>query len=107
MASIRKVAQDVLEEARDGIAWIALYRVGRGWEAACFWPDIDRDGMLQFDDENDIEQIKEILAVDQMAIFVNGWYTNLGDIDHMSRESLANALRWQYHTASSMLRDAI
>ena len=43
MASLRTTAQQVIEEARDGIAWIALYKKGRGWEAACFWPDINKN----------------------------------------------------------------
>ena len=38
MANLRTTAQQVLEEARDGIAWIALYKEGRGWRASCFWP---------------------------------------------------------------------
>lgn len=41
MASIRQIAQDVLYEAQDGIAWIALYKKGRSWNAECFWGLLD------------------------------------------------------------------
>lgn len=33
MATLRTTAQQIIEEARDGIAWIALYKEGRGYLA--------------------------------------------------------------------------
>lgn len=104
MANLRTTAQKVLEDARDGIAWIALYKEGRGWGAVCFWPDLDRNGKFTFD-EDDAKEIKGILATDPNAIFVNGYYTNLGFIEDMTRESLAAALRWQYDEQYSRLAD--
>ena len=41
------------------------------------------------------------------AIFVNGYYTNLGSTLEMTRESLTNALRWQYENQFNLLREAI
>lgn len=106
MASLRMTAQQVLEEARDGIAWIALYKEGRGWGAACFWPDIDRNGEFKFDPD-DAQELKAILAKDPDAIFVNGYYTNLGPIDEMTRESLSDGLRWQYEEHFNQLAEAV
>ena len=106
MASLRNTAQRVLEEARDGIAWIALYKEGRGWGAGCFWPDLDRNGEFQFD-EDDIQELKEILTIDPNAIFVNGYYSNLGPLYEMTREILASALRWQYENQYNQLADAM
>lgn len=106
MANLRTTAQKVLEEARDGIAWIAFFRKGRGWDAECFWPDIDRDGVFQFDGD-DAGEIKDILDTDRNAIFVNGYYTNLGPLDDMTRESLTAGLRWQYEGQFSRLADAV
>lgn len=106
MASLRTTAQQVLEDARDGIAWIALYKEGRGWRANCFWPDLDRDSKFTFDPD-DIQELKTILAIDPDAIFVNGYYTNLGPIDEMTRETLTSALRWQYEEQYSRLADAM
>lgn len=106
MASLRAVAQTVLEEARDGIAWIALYRVGRGWKAACFWPDRGRDGTFTFDGD-DAAELRDILATDPNAIFVNGYDTNLGPIEGMTRETLTHALRWQYDGQYCRLADDV
>lgn len=106
MADLRTTAQQVLEEARDGIAWIALYKEGRGWKAACFWPDIDRGGEFTFEPD-DIQELKAILTTDPDAIFVNGYYTNLGSIEEMTRESLTSALRWQYEEHFNKLAEAV
>lgn len=99
MASIRQTAQDVIYEARDGIAWIALYKEGRGWGAQCFWAEFDETtGTYDFDDEDAAEQLRAILAIDENAIFVNPYYNNLGPTgeEGMTRDTLAKALRWQY-----------
>ena len=106
MASIRNTAQGIIEEAREGIAWIAFFKKGRGWDASCFWPDIDKGGRFEFE-KDDIKEIKSILSTDRNAIFVNGYYTNLGDLDAMTRDSLASALRWQYDMGYNQLADAV
>lgn len=106
MASLRVTAQNVLEEARDGIAWIAFYKAGRGWKASCFWPDFDEPSGVFSLTEDDKDEIKDILTTDQNAIFVNGYYTNLGATEYMTRESLSAALRWQYDGQFSRLANA-
>lgn len=104
MANLRETAQSVLYEACDGIAWIAFYKEGRGWGAACFWPDMDRDGDLIFDPD-DTEQIKEILAIDPNAVIVNPYYQNLGPTgeEGMTRDTLAKGMRWHYELQDSLL----
>ena len=57
--------------------------------------------------KDDIKEIKSILSTDRNAIFVNGYYTNLGDLDAMTRDSLASALRWQYDLGYNQLADAV
>lgn len=106
MASLKAVAQQVLEEARDGIAWITLYKRGRGWEAACFWPDISKDNKLVFEPD-DVQEIESILAIDPEAILVNGYYTNLGPVGEMTREDLSAAFRWQYEEHFNQLAEAL
>lgn len=107
MASLRIEAQDVLDIARGGIGWIALWKNGRSWSTFPFWPDIPNDHDLIFEDY-EIEQLKNILAIDRSAILVNSYYHNLGDTTCMTRESLADALRWQYdiqhYTVADVLR---
>ena len=105
MADLRSTAQSVLIEAREGIAWIAFYKRGRGWDAEAFWPEYDEQSNSFKFEEWDVEDVKEILATDADAVFVNGYYTNIGPEGEMDRETLANALRWQYEGQWSRLAD--
>lgn len=106
MASIRVEAQDVLDVARDGIGWIAVWKNGRSWRTFTFWPDIDDDGNAVFEGY-EIEALQNILAIDRRAIIVNSWYHNLGDTTCMTRDSLADALRWQYDLQHYMVSDVL
>lgn len=106
MASIRQAAQDVLDIAREGIGWIALWKDGKGWMSKDFWPDIDRAGRLIFEDY-EIEGLRNIAALDPRAIFVNGWEHNLGDTTCMTRDTLADALRWQYDLQHYQVADVL
>ncbi len=106
MASIRQAAQDVIDIARDGIGWIALWKDGKGWMSKDFWPDQDRAGRLTFEDY-EIEQLRSIAALDPQAILVNGWEHNLGDNTCMTRDTLADALRWQYSLQHYLVADAV
>jgi len=107
MASLRIVAQEVFEEAKDGIAWIALYKQGRGWGAACFWVMFDeKKGIFDFD-ADDLESLNDILSTDQNAVLANGYYSNLGSMENMTRASLYAALRWQYEGQFSRLADIL
>ena len=97
MASIRQIAQDVLYEARDGIAWIALYKEGRSWNAECFWGLFDKQEVFTTDYPEDSERLREILSIDPNAIFVNAYLHNLGPIDdEMTRDN------WPGPSAGSM-----
>lgn len=107
MASLRTTAQQVIEEARDGIAWIALYKKGRGWGATRFWPTFyEESGIFTFNPD-DAREINSILATDPGAIFVNGYYTNLGPLEEMTRESLSAAFRWQYEERFNQLAEVV
>lgn len=106
MASIRVEAQDVLDIARDGIGWIALWKSGRSWNTMTFWPDITSDGNLEFDDF-DLEGLENIAAIDRRAILVNGYHHNLGDTTCMNRDSLADFLRWQYDLQHYTVADVL
>ncbi len=106
MASLRAEAQDVLHEAREGIAWIACWKEGRSWCCMTLWPEVERDNTLTFEDEEK-EQMSNIIAIDPFAILVNSWYHNLGDCTCMTRDTLAEALRWQYGLQHYLVRDAL
>lgn len=107
MASLRNEAQHVLDIAKDGIGWIAVWKVGRSWNCREFYPDVTENrGACQLTlDEDDLVEIREILAEDQAAILVNSWYDNLGDCECMTRDSLAEALRWQYEQGHNRAAD--
>lgn len=107
MASIRHEAQNVLSEAREGIAWIAVWKEGRGWKTTPFWAEVENEGTRLTFEECDTEEIHEILRTDPNAIIVNSYYNNLGDIETMTRDSLASAMRWQYDIQHALLIDKI
>ena len=98
MASIRKAAQWVLDDCRDGIGWVAIWKEGRSWESErIYGVDFDEPtNTATIDDPEEQERLQAILAIDPHAIIVNGYYYNLGDCECMTRDTLANALRWQY-----------
>ena len=103
MATLRDEARYVLDEAREGIAWIAVGKVGRGWIAAAVWPDLlDDAGAMNFD-EDELPILRAILDQDPNAILVNSEYSNLGDPETMTLQSLCDALRWQYHLGHQLL----
>lgn len=106
MATLRQNAQDMLDIAREGIGWIALWKDGKGWMSKDFWPDMDRTGALSFEDY-ELEQLQSIHQLDPNAILVNGWHWNLGDCTCMTRDSLAGALRWQYEMGYARLADSL
>ena len=108
MASLRTAAQFVVNEAREGIAWIALWKEGRGWESGRFYLDVDREGAVSLDWPEEIETLQRILAIDPHAIIVNSYVHNLGVFDgYVTREDLATALRWQYELQNATLADFI
>lgn len=107
MASIRAAAQNVLEEAREAIGWIALWKEGRGWNTMAYWPDYNgKTDTLTFDPDDD-PWISDILAKDPNAIIVNSWIHNLGPVEEATRETLADALRWQYDLQHTRIADFI
>ena len=106
MASMRQTAQDMIDVAREGIGWIALWKDGKGWMARDLYPDIDRENNLVFEDYQ-LEALQLIRQQDPRAILVNGWYHNLGDTTCMTRDSLADALRWQYDLQHYTVADAL
>lgn len=98
MASIRNAAQWVLDDCRDGIGWVAIWKEGRSWESErIYGVDFDEHNYTAtIDDPEELERLQAILAIDPHAIIVNSYYHNLGDCECMTRDTLADALRWQY-----------
>lgn len=48
MASLRNCSREMLDVARNGVGWIALWKVGRSWEVSDFYPLPDfKAGVLE------------------------------------------------------------
>lgn len=104
--SIRSAAQWLKDDAQDGIAWLVLWRDGRGWGFDTVYPEEKQDGAIILDDADDLERLKDIKQADPRAIIVNGYKHNLGVFDgHVTRDDLATALRWQYDLQHATLAD--
>jgi hypothetical protein len=103
MASLREAARYVLDDARDGCCWIAIWKTGRSWHTETFY-DADYDEGSTFLNRpsswkitaEDASRLKEIMAEDSAARFVHGYYSNLGSIEDMTLDSLTDGLRFQY-----------
>lgn len=108
MASLKSATRWVLEEARDGIAWIALWKDGRGWKTETFYFDYSYATGVKLDNAEDIVDLQTILNTDPNAIIVNSYIHNLGVFENwVTLEDLAAALRWQYDLQSARLEDLL
>lgn len=103
MSSLKNEAQKILDEARDAICWIAVWREGRGWHTSTLWLDYNpHTGNFTEIEQYDLDELRDIAKTDSHALLINGYYYNLGSLEEMTRDGLANALRWHYEN----LRDA-
>lgn len=68
-----------------------------------FWPDVKDDAPTLGFDDDETQQLVNIAKLDPQAVIVNSYYHNLGSIEEMTRDTLANAIRWQYNTAAGFL----
>ena len=108
MASLKSVAQYVREDVQDGIAYISLWKEGRGWAAETYYLEERKDNTVELDHPEDLESMKKILSIDPRAIIVNGYRHNLGVWDEcVSLENLVASIRWQYDGQYSPLSDFI
>lgn len=108
MASLRKIASILREDAQDGIAWFILWKKGRSWNALEVWPEaMDSNGTTVTLNSDDAAEVRRILKEDSDAIFVNSWYHDLGmyEDEYLTVEVLAEKLRWQYEDCGRLLSD--
>jgi hypothetical protein len=95
--TLKQAAQYLRDDAQDGISWIALWKDGRGWGFNTFYLEENRDGSVELDNPEDLDNLRAILDIDPHAIIVNSWVHNLAVCEgYVSRDDLARALRWQY-----------
>ena len=89
MAGIREIARDYKDEIMDGIAWVAIWKTGRAWNARSFWLDgEDKIGVDEIDDA------QRIVAEDPNAVFINEYEcAHMGD---GTLEDIVAGIRFHY-----------
>lgn len=98
MAGIRELAREYRDEIMDGIAWVAIWKTGRGWNARAFWLDVDD----KFED-GEIEEAREIVAEDAGAVFINEYYcAHMGE---GTLEDIVAGIRFHYENGYNALAD--
>ena len=71
MASLKEIAREYRDEIMDGIAWVAIWKTGRSWNAKAFWLNLETERI----EDEEMEEAREIVAADPKAIFINEYYT--------------------------------
>lgn len=104
MASLREEARYILDDAKAGIVWIAIWKTGRSWHTEVMY-DVEYDEGRSYPTRiesswkitsEDQHRLLEIYDEDAGAILVNPYYVNLGPWEDMTLESLIDGIRFQY-----------
>lgn len=100
MAGIREIARQYRDEIMDGIAWVAIWKTGKRWNARAFWLDYDSDMIA----DEDMQEARDIVAADANAIFINKYYcAHMGD---GKQEEIVSAIRFFYEEGWHKLADS-
>lgn len=70
MASLKEIAREYRDEIMDGIAWVAIWKTGRSWNAKAFWLNLETERI----EDEEMEEAREIVAADPKAIFMDSWW---------------------------------
>lgn len=96
--TIRELAREYKNEIMDGIAWVAIWKVGRQWNATSFYLDCDTDRI----EPDELEFATDILAKDENAILINEYYcAHMGD---GTLEDIVAGIRFHYNHGYNMLK---
>ena len=92
--NIKQLSKSIQDYIVDGCAYIAIYKNGRSWGYAIL--DSDSEEQLQNDKE-----LKELVAVDNNVIVVNGYNDNFGtnsitDIEYRIKRNYENGIGQVY-----------
>lgn len=100
MASLREIAREYKDEIMDGIAWVAIWKTGRSWNARAFWLNLDTEKI----EDEEMEEARAIVAADENAIFINEYYTA-----HMGEgklDEIMDGIRYMYEEGYDLLKDS-
>lgn len=95
------IAREYADEIRGGIAWVAVWKDGRSWNAEVFWLNGDDDTFGQ----EDIDRAGELLALDPGTVMLNGYYCGHFGED-MTVEELEAGIRWHYENGFNLLKNS-
>lgn len=100
MASLREIAREYKDEIMSGIAWVAIWKTGRSWNARAFWLNSDAEKI----ECEEMEEARAIVAADENAIFINEYYTA-----HMGEgklDEIMDGIRYMYEEGYNLLKDS-
>lgn len=102
MASLKDIARECIDEAREGIAWTVLWRAGTNWKSKCFYAPVKHCEPVWR--AEDLEALREIAEKDPNAIATNVatsdcYYTLRDD----GAERLEKELRFRYKCNLNLL----
>lgn len=99
MASLKEIAKEYRTEIMDGIAWVAIWKTGRSWNAKAFWLNCDTEKI----EVEEMEEAREIVAADENAIFINEYY-----VAHMGEgklDEIMDGIRYMYENNYNLLKE--
>lgn len=109
MASLREEARPYLDDFRNAISWIAVWKTGRSWNCRIIWSAEYTEGSARWHREakweindEDREELQRILEEDPNACLINGYYLNIGPLEEMTLNSLVDGLRFQYEGGGNL-----
>jgi len=76
--TLYEIARDNIQAMSDGIAWLAVWRTGRNWNAFLFYPCYDAKTDMLVMEPEELAMLDGASCLDSHAILVNTWYHNLG-----------------------------
>lgn len=97
MVSLKEIAREYRDEIMDGIAWVAIWKTGRSWNAKAFWLNLETERI----EDEEMEEAREIVAADPKAIFINEYYTA-----HMGEgklDEIVEGIRFMYENEYNLL----
>lgn len=100
MAGIREIAKEYKDEIMDGIAWVAIWKTGKSWNARAFWLNYDSE-MIE---DEDMQEARDIVAADANAILINEYYC--AHMGNGTVEDIVAGIRFHYENNYNLLKDS-
>ena len=102
MASLKEIIKEEYDTIAEGIAWVVIYKEGRGWKSGAFWEeDGSYDEGLVFS-ADDMERLRSISQTDHKAICINGYYMGFGE--DFTRKEMEDKILWMYEERLNQLK---